>query len=98
MADSKTREKEDELKLMQAEYDKKMQLQIERIMLRRNKDSERSQYELKRAHQLDLEEKKNEIIKLKEEVDYSTNKIDKLETENTSLRMGKGDNKRMKEL
>ena len=35
---------------------------------------------------------------MKEEIDYSTNKIDKLETENTSLRMGKGDNKRMKEL
>ena len=38
MADAKTREKEDEIKLLTAEYDKKMQLQLERIMMRRNKD------------------------------------------------------------
>ena len=41
LADAKTREKEDETKLLTAEYDKKMQLQIERIMLRRNKQEER---------------------------------------------------------
>lgn len=83
---------------MQAEYDKKMQLQIERIMLRRNKSEERSQYDLKRAHQLELEELKSEILKGKEEIDYLTQKTEKLDTENTNLRLGKGDNKRLKEL
>jgi len=38
---------------MVAEYDKKMQLQIERIMLRRNKSEERSQIDLKKAHSLE---------------------------------------------
>ena len=38
LADSKTREKEDELRLMEAEYDRKMKLQEERIMMRRSKN------------------------------------------------------------
>ena len=38
LADSKTREKEDELRSMEAEYDRKMKLQEERIMMRRSKN------------------------------------------------------------
>ena len=34
----------------------------------------------------------------KEEIDYLSQKTEKLDQENTSLRLGKGDNKRMKEL
>lgn len=75
-----------------------MQLQIERIMLRRNKDQERGAFELKREHQIELEKLKNEVLEQKEENDYLTQKVDKLDTENTSLKMGKGDNKKLKEL
>jgi len=53
---------------------------------------------LKRAHQLQIEELKSEILKGKEEIDYLSQKTEKLDQENTSLRLGKGDNKRMKEL
>ena len=52
LADSKTREKEDELRLMEAEYDRKMKLQEERIMMRRSKNEERGIYELKREHSI----------------------------------------------
>lgn len=38
------------------------------------------------------------MLTTKEEVDYLTKKIEKLDSENTSLRLGKGDNKRIKEL
>lgn len=38
------------------------------------------------------------IGELENDVDYYKTKIDKLEVENNQLRLGKGDNKRMKEL
>jgi len=98
MADAKTREKEDELRLMDAEYDKKMQLQVERILLRRNKTEERGTYELKREHQIEVDELKSELLEKKEEIDYLKSKVDKLDAENTSLRQGKGDNKKLREL
>ena len=53
---------------------------------------------MKRTHQLQIEELKSEILKGKEEIDYLSQKTEKLDQENTSLRLGKGDNKRMKEL
>ena len=49
-ADAKTREKEDELRLMEAEYDRKMKLQEERILYRRGKNDDREMYEVKRNH------------------------------------------------
>lgn len=48
MADTKTREKEDELKLLEAEYDRKLKMQEERILLRRSNQDHRDTYELKR--------------------------------------------------
>lgn len=48
LADAKTREKEDELHLMRADYDHKMKLQEERILLRRSKADDRSQLEIRR--------------------------------------------------
>lgn len=83
LADSKTREKEDELRLVEAEYDKKMQGQMERILLRRNKTEERGTYELKRKHQIDMDELKGDIDEKREELDYYKSKVDKLEVENT---------------
>ena len=41
LADSKTREKEDDLKLLEAEYERKMKLQEERILFRRSKNENR---------------------------------------------------------
>ena len=98
LADAKTREKEDELRLMEAEYDRKMKLQEERILFRRAKNEEREINELKRTHALDLDEVKAKVTEAEEEIHYYKSKVDKIEVENRQLRLGKGDNKRMKEL
>ena len=45
-ADAKTREKEDELRLLEAEYDRKLKLQEERILYRRAKNDDRDKYEM----------------------------------------------------
>jgi hypothetical protein len=50
LADAKTRNKEDDLKLLQAEYERKMKLQEERILFRVSKQEERETVELKRQH------------------------------------------------
>lgn len=55
MADAKTREKEDELKLMEAEYDRRMKMQEERILLRRANTEQRDTYELRREHGIELD-------------------------------------------
>lgn len=70
LADSKNRELEDELKLQEAEFDKKMQLQLDRIMMRRSKNEERGAYELKRKHQLETDEIKSKMDEMSEEIDY----------------------------
>ena len=98
LADAKTREKEDELRLMEAEYDRKMKLQEERILFRRAKNEEREINELKRTHALDLDEVKAKLTESEEQIHYYKSKVDKIEVENRQLRLGKGDNKRMKEL
>ena len=98
LADAKTREKEDELSLLQAEYEKKLQLQEERILMRRTKDESRELYELKRNHDIELLEIKNKIDDKDEENEYFKKKIERLETDNQQLRVGKGDSKKMREL
>jgi len=98
LADSKTREKEDELRLMEAEYDRKMKLQEERILFRRNKTENREMYELKRTHMVEVDELKAKVDEKDEEVDYLKTKIEKIEVENNQIRLGKGDNKKVREL
>jgi len=98
LADAKTREKEDELRLCEAEYDRKLKLQEERILMRRSKNEERGAYELKREHSIQLDEMKHKLAEKDEEIDYYRTKAEKLETENQSLRTGKGDNKKVREL
>ena len=83
---------------MEAEYDRKMKLQEERILYRRGKNDERETYEIKRKHGIEIDEYKMKIGEFENDIDYYKTKIDKLEVENQQLRMGKGDNKRMKEL
>lgn len=98
LADAKTREKEDDLRLLQAEYDRKMKTQEERLLFRQSKTEEREAYELKRLHAIEREELLKKIEDMKEEADYYTSKITRLESENTSLRLGSNNNKRVKEL
>lgn len=61
LADAKTRDKEDELKLLQAEYDRKLKLQEERILFRKSKNEEREVFEIKRVHGLEKEELQKKI-------------------------------------
>jgi len=86
------------LRLQEAEYDRKMKLQEERILMRRQKQDDRSVYELKRKQEIDIDELKQKIDEQQEETDYYKSKVDKLEQDNSRLKTGKGDNKRVREL
>lgn len=66
--------------------------------MRRSKNEERSNYEVKRQHLLDIDELQKKNDDLKEELDYYMQKVAKLEAENASLRLGKDQFKRIKEL
>ena len=98
LADAKTRNKEDELKLAQAEYDRKLKLQEERILFRVSKQEERETLDLKRHHMIEKEELSNKVSELQEEISYYNEKLAKVEAENRTLKLGKESNKRMKEL
>ena len=98
LADAKTREKEDDLRLMEAEYDRKLKLQEDRMLMRKSKNEEREQREMERKHYLEIEELKIKMDERMEEIDYFKSKTEKLEVENNSLRIGKGDNKKMREM
>ena len=47
-----------------------MQLQLDRIMMRRSKNEERGTYELKRKFQLEIDEIKSKMDEMAEELDY----------------------------
>lgn len=66
--------------------------------MRKSKNDEREQRELERKHYLEIEELKIKMDERLEELDYYKTKTDKLEAENNSIRIGKGDNKRVREL
>ena len=70
LADAKTREKEDDLKLMEAEYDRKMKMQEERILMRRNNTEQRDVYEMRREHSIMVDEINNKLLQREEELDY----------------------------
>lgn len=98
LADAKTREKEDELRLQEAEYERKLKLQEERILFRQSKQDDRAAYEAMREHMIQREELQQKAKLMQEELDYFSQKVAKLEAENTSLRLDKDANKRVKEL
>ena len=50
VADAKTREREDQLTLKEAEFERKLRAQEERILYRRGKSEEREIVEVKREH------------------------------------------------
>ena len=56
MADAKTREKDNDLVLAQAEYDRKLKLVEERILYRRGKNEDRTMLDLKQEHALAIEQ------------------------------------------
>ena len=98
LADAKTRQKEVELQLANAEFDKKLQLQLERIAMRRSKNEERALYELKRKNEMEIDEMKSRLDEQAEEVDYYKTKVEKLEADNFQLKQDKPENKRVREL
>lgn len=82
MADAKTREKEAELTLMEAEYDRKLKMQEERILMRRSKNEQRETYDMRREHSIQMDELNQKMMQIQEELDYFKTKTEKLETEN----------------
>ena len=92
MADAKTREKDNELVLAQAEFDRKLKQVEERILYRRGKQEDRQVLDLKHDHAIALEEQKRLNDELAEEKDYLNEKVMKLQEENKQLILKK-DNK-----
>lgn len=66
MADAKTREKEDELVLARAEYDRKLKLMEERILYKREVTEDRKLLDLKHEHQVEIEAAKMKHDELQE--------------------------------
>jgi len=67
-------------------------------LFRQSKSEEREVYEVKRQAMLEREELQKKVEDAKEEIDYFTTKVAKLESENKSLRLGNNQGKRIKEL
>ena len=55
MADAKTREKEDELVLARADYERKLKLVEERILYKRDVEQDRKMLDLKHEHQVETQ-------------------------------------------
>lgn len=66
--------------------------------MRRANQENRDLYETKRLNAIEVDEVKNKMDAKEEECDYYKSKCEKLEAENQSLRTGKGDNKKVREL
>lgn len=82
MADAKTREKEAEIALLEAEYDRKLKLQEDRILMRRSKTEQRETYDLRREHSIQIDELNQTLMQVQKELDYYRSKTEKQETDN----------------
>ncbi len=89
VADAKTREREDQLTLKEAEFERKLRAQEERILYRRGKSEEREIVEVKREHAIQLEELQRKYEEMREENEYLNTKVAKLEQSNKELRLQK---------
>ena len=78
MADAKTREKDNELVLANAEYERKLKLVEERILYRRGKNEDRTIIDLKQEQALVLDQMKQSNDEKQEEIDYLNEKVNKL--------------------
>jgi hypothetical protein len=58
------------LRLCEAEYERKIKLQEERIMFRQSKNEERETYEMRRLHMIEKEEVEKRLEDAKEEIEY----------------------------
>ena len=89
MADSKTREKESDLIIAQAEYDRKVTQMSDRILYSRGKQEERTILDIKHEHAIALEEVKQKNDENSEEISYLNEKVLKLQDENKNLKVNK---------
>jgi hypothetical protein len=88
LADARARAREDDLRLQEVEYERKMKMQEERIIMRHAKNDDRELYEVKRMHAIKLDELAQKLDDSKEEIDYFTKKVARIEAENKALRIG----------
>ena len=98
MADAKTREKDNDLVLAQAEHDRKLKLVEERILYRRGKNEDRSMLDLKQEHALALETIKQSNEDKQEEIDYLNEKVNKLSVQVEQLTLKKDQKGEVKKL
>ena len=98
MADAKTREKDSELILAQAEFDRKLKQVEERILYRRQKTEDRQVLDLKHDHAVTLEGVKRTNEEKSEEIDYLNEKILKIQEENKQLILKKDNKSDMRKL
>jgi hypothetical protein len=98
LADARARAKEDDARLLEAEYERKLKMQEERILMRHSKQEDRQMYELKREHGIHREEQARKLEEAQEEIDYFQKKIAKIEAENKQLRLASDPAKRIKDL
>ena len=98
MADAKTREKDNDLVLAQAEYDRKLKLVEERILYHRGKNEDRTMLDLKQEHALALEQLKQSNEEKQEEIDYLNEKKNQLEVRVEQLTLAKDQKGEVKKL
>lgn len=98
LADARARTKEDDARLLEVEYERKLKMQEERILMRHSKNEDREIYELKRMHAIEKEEGARKVEEAQEEIDYYQKKVAKIEAENKALRVGSDSGRRVKEL
>lgn len=98
MADAKTREKESDLIIAQAEYDRKVKQVEERILYSRGKQEDRMVLDLKHEHAVALEELKQSNDEKAEEINYLNEKVLKLQDENKNLKVNKDTKNAQREL
>ena len=85
MADAKTREKDSELTVQQAKFDRELKAVEERILYSRGKNEDRKVLDLKHEHAIAMEQQKRKIEENAEEIDYLKGKVDSLQEENKQL-------------
>lgn len=89
MADARSREREDLLTMREAEFQNKLRQHEDRLLYQRGKDEERQMATMKREHEVQLEELQHKFEQVREENDYLTSKVEKLEVTNKELRLSR---------
>ena len=87
LADARAREKEDALVVRNAEIERELAQQDDRLKFWKSKNEERTLTDLKHAHSLALAEQKALVTEKQEDIDYLNEKVNKLMVENEQLVM-----------